>query len=739
MGTLLPVVIFAAGVAWQLSRSERRAAERRVSQSARALAGAFEREMAGSLRTLQALAEADSLDGGDLESFLALCERVRRTQPAWKTVLLISPEGQVLLNTALPPGRPPPPLAEPESFRRVLETRQPVVGGVARGKGSSGTLAFPVRVPVMRGDTLRYVLSAVVSTEGLSQVVARQGSQDEAWTRTLVDASGNVVARTVAPEHFVGARATPAFLARTRGEGEGEGLFADVSMEGVPVYVAFRRSSVWDWTAALVIPRSQLDAPLARSMLAVGGLGLALLLVSAGGSWLFSRRLTHSISEAAEAAAALSRGETPRATPSGVRELAALDEALARSGALLREREAERDAHLAVSEAAWAEAVAAARARDAFLAMLGHELRNPLAPIVTSMGLLRARGLAQTPEHDVITRQLRHVVRLVDDLLDVARITRGQLSLRPEPLELSRVVAQAVEAVAPLVEQRRHALEVEVPASGLGLRADPARLTQVFANLLTNAAKYTPPGGHLRVWARAEQEGVLLGVEDDGPGLPPDLLPRLFEPFVQGPRTLDRSEGGLGIGLALVRSLVEAHGGRVEAGSPAAGPGSCFTVWLPGRVTVEAPPPERSPPERSPSEVRPTRSEARAEGRLRVLVVDDNVDAAELMAELLETNGHPVAVAHDCARALERLEGFHAELVLLDIGLPDVDGYGVAARIRERLGAASPVFVALTGFGQEGDRARSREEGFFHHFVKPVDIDELLALVDSLEARRETA
>ncbi|ATB31958.1 hybrid sensor histidine kinase/response regulator [Melittangium boletus DSM 14713] len=726
------MVVFAAVLVFQLAGSERQAAERRVAHSARMLAASFEQEMAGSIRTLQALAESDALARGDLEAFLAECVRVRGTQPSWKVVLLIAPDGQSLLNTGVPWGARPPPLAERESFMRVIQTHEPTVGRIATGKGSAGALAFPIRVPVMRDGSLRYVLTAVITPESLVQVVASQGSSGEEWTRSLVDQGGLMAARTRDPARFVGKPAPRSFLEKTRLSNED--VYADVSLDGTEVYVAFSRSPAWGWTASVVNPRRLLDAPLADSMLAVGGLGLALLLVSASGAWVFSRRIERSIAHASAAAAALSRGELPQKAPSSVRELARLGEALEHSGRLLREREAERDAHLAVSEAARAEAVAATRAKDAFLAMLGHELRNPLAPIVTSMDLLRARGLARTPEHEVITRQLQHVVRLVDDLLDVSRITRGHLELRREPVELSSVVTRALEAVAPLIQQRRHVLEADV-SPGAWLLADPDRLTQVVANLLTNAAKYTPPGGHLLVRARDVEGGFSLVVEDDGPGLPPDILPRIFEPFVQGPRTVDRSEGGLGLGLALVRSLVEAHGGQVEAHDKGPGQGCTFTVWLPGHLRVERP---SSIPGEAPREASPAR-EFMAGNRFGVLVVDDNVDAAELLTDLLEMNGYEVRMAHDCEEALNRLEVFLPQLVLLDIGLPGVDGYGVAERIRRRLGDASPVFAALTGFGQAEDRARSHAAGFLQHFVKPLNIDDLLAFVESLRTRQKGA
>jgi signal transduction histidine kinase/ActR/RegA family two-component response regulator len=727
LGTLLPIVVFSAVVAFQLARSEREAAERRVVRSARMLASNFDRELSGTLRALQALAQSEHLERGELEAFRADCERVLRTQPSWKLVLLIASDGQPLTNTAIPWGAPLPGISEPESFARVIETHQPLIGDLARGR--DGRLAFPVRVPVMREGALQYVLTAVISPEALGSVVAGQSSDAEEWTRTLVDQRGLVAARTRHPERFVGQRATPTFLEKTRDETEG--VFANTSLEGAQVYVAFSRSQLSGWTAAVSSPKQLLDAPVSRSMLTVAGLGLALLLVSVGGAWIFSQRIERSITEASAAAAALSRGEPPHMAPSSVHELARLGEALERSGHLLRERERERDANLAAAETARAEAVAATHAKDTFLAMLGHELRNPLAPIVSSLELLRRRGLAGTPEHEVISRQLRHVVRLVDDLLDVARITRGQMSLHRAPLELPSAISRAVESTAPLLEQRRHTLTLDVPTSGLWVLGDADRLTQVVANLLTNAAKYTPPGGHITVRAHAHEGGIALAVADNGPGLPPDLLPRLFEPFVQGPRTLDRSEGGLGIGLALVRSLVEAHGGRVEPHSEGPGRGSTFTVWLPGHARAEAPAPEDARREPAPRPV-----EAVSEHPTRVLLVDDNVDAAEGLADLLGMSGYEVVVAHDCPQALKRAEASRPHVAILDIGLPEVDGYGVAERLRERLGEDSPVFAALTGYSQDGDRARSQAAGFRHHFVKPIDLDELLAFLGKLRPAR---
>jgi signal transduction histidine kinase len=261
--------------------------------------------------------------------------------------------------------------------------------------------------------------------------------------------------------------------------------------------------------------------------------------------------------------------------------VARLAEALERSAELLHRRERERDENLARAEAARAEAEAANRTKDEFLAMLGHELRNPLSPIVTAVALLKMRGLAQAREIGIIERQVQHLTRLVDDLLDTSRITRGKVELHKEPVELAAVVAKAVEMSGPLFADRGHHLTIDVPAAGLEVHGDPVRLQQVVTNLLTNAARYTPPGGHVHVEARREEGEALLAVTDDGQGIAEELLPRVFDLFVQGPRAIDRREGGLGIGLTLVKSLVQLHGGQVEARSEGPGQGSTFVVRLP--------------------------------------------------------------------------------------------------------------------------------------------------------------
>ena len=371
------------------------------------------------------------------------------------------------------------------------------------------------------------------------------------------------------------------------------------------------------------------------------------------------------------------------------------------------------------------------RRKDEFLAMLAHELRNPLAPISTAAQLLRmAAGTDARVVNasEIISRQVGHMTELVDDLLDVSRVTRGLVELERHAVDLKSVVTAAVEQVRPLIESRSHALSTWSSAESLVVDGDRTRLVQVVANLLNNAAKYTPPRGAIDL--RVDEDGgrVRIRVQDDGAGIDPALLPYVFELFTQAERTPDRSQGGLGIGLALVRSIVQLHGGEVRAESAGAGGGSVFTVWLPRAHATAAARGPSLPAGREGVQAR------------RVLVVDDNVDAAEVLAEVLRIEGHEVEVAATAAGALALLDDAAPfEVFILDIGLPDMTGYELASRLRARPAGASALCVALTGYGQAQDRARSGQAGFDHHLVKPADIGRVLQLIEQAPLARASA
>ncbi len=365
----------------------------------------------------------------------------------------------------------------------------------------------------------------------------------------------------------------------------------------------------------------------------------------------------------------------------------------------------------------------AIRARDAFMAILGHELRNPLSPITTALQLMKLRDPKSRREQEVIERQVKHLTRLVDDLLDVSRIERGKIELVKKPTQLAEVVAKAVEIASPLFEQRRHRLDLDVATSGLTIFADETRLAQVVANLLTNAARYTDSGGHVRVQAARDGQEIVLRVRDDGIGIPPDLIPRVFDLFVQGARTADRRAGGLGLGLSLVRSLVSLHGGHVEAHSDGPGLGSEFVVRLPAM-----------PVELLVNEAAPALQSKIAPDGLRILVVDDNEDAAALLGDLLRAVGNTVQVANDGPTALAIAPEFSPDVAILDIGLPVMDGYELAQRLVQIMSERRPYLMALTGYGQEHDRTAATAAGFDAHMVKPIDTSRLMATL--AEVRR---
>ena len=395
-------------------------------------------------------------------------------------------------------------------------------------------------------------------------------------------------------------------------------------------------------------------------------------------------------------------------------------ELIARIGSLLNLARARREA-----EDLRAAAEAANRAKDEFLAMLGHELRNPLAPILTALQLmkLRADGTA-VRERTVIDRQVRHLVRLVDDLLDVSRIARGKIELHHQMVDLSAIVAAAVEATSPLLEERHHALEIAVEPA-LIVRGDVTRLTQVVVNVLSNAAKYTEPRGRIEITADRDGSEIELRIKDSGIGISADMLQRIFEMFTQEQQALDRSRGGLGLGLTIVRSLIELHGGSVRAASDGAGHGSQFIIRLPAAG---------APGETAAADSEPAAGVLVQPLHRRVLIVDDNIDAAHLMAEALGLAGYETRVAFDGPSALAVAAEFHADAALLDLGLPLMDGYELAQQLRGAESGRRLVLIALTGYGQLADRERTRTAGFDAHIVKPVDMSRLLTELAQLLA-----
>jgi signal transduction histidine kinase/ActR/RegA family two-component response regulator len=363
------------------------------------------------------------------------------------------------------------------------------------------------------------------------------------------------------------------------------------------------------------------------------------------------------------------------------------------------------------------------RRKDEFLATLAHELRNPLAPIRNSLPILRLtapENPAMAQVCGMMERQVGHLVRLVDDLMEVSRITRGRVELRVEPIEVAAIIRNAVEASRPLIDQGRHLLAISIPPEPLIIDGDAVRLSQIVSNLLNNAAKYMAENGQIWLMVKRQADDAIISIRDTGIGISPEMLPQIFKMFTQVDRSNRQAQGGLGIGLTLVRTLVEMHGGKVTANSAGVGQGSEFNIRLPLSKSAAA---ARGPSAATAVPILP---------RQRVLVVDDNQDAATSLGLLLKLLGAEVQVVHDGAAALAALQSYQPAVVLLDIGMPGMDGYEVARRIRQQPTGQDVLLIALTGWGQEDDRRRTAEAGFDHHLLKPADMASLKTIFASL-------
>jgi signal transduction histidine kinase len=529
------------------------------------------------------LAASESLDQGDRAGFYREATRLIETQTTWLTIILLSSQGQPLVNSNYPLGTPLPSVNETTSLARLVETLQPTVGDLVRGNFEED-FVFPVRVPVIHEGDLRYILTATITPEALATMVNNQIPVEGEWTRAIVDGLGIVVARTRNPERFVGQRGTPSFLQQI--SDRTEGVYQDMTLDGKRVYVAFSRVDHTDWTAAVTVPVEVIQSPVRRAMGLVIGSGVALLWVSGVGAFLLSRQISRSITSTASAAKALAQGKSPHppVSPLAIREVVVLGQSLELAAALLSQREREREENLKRAEAARAEAETANRMKDEFLAVLSHELRTPLNPILGWSGLLRAGKLdaAKTAVAlEAIERNAKLQTQLIEDLLDVTRIMQGKVNFIMTPVNLEPVLEDAVETVRLAAEAKLIQLETIVEPNLGPVLGDATRLQQVIWNLLSNAVKFTAEGGRVTIQLSRLEDQAHIQVSDTGKGIHPDFLPHVFEYFRQEDGTTTRKFGGLGLGLAIVRHLVELHGGTAQVDSPGEGQGATFTVRLP--------------------------------------------------------------------------------------------------------------------------------------------------------------
>jgi signal transduction histidine kinase len=703
---LLPVALVSGIALYVFTEKQRDQAGQAGQEITRALSTAVDAELYRAVAVLEAIGTATILDSGDLKSYHALLDRVVATRPNWQSILLHDPAGNMLLSTNYPVGGKLPATSEPESIARAVRTQVSVAGTLARGP--KGEFAFPVRVPILRDGEVRYVLSAVIRPEYVLEVVNRQRLPPD-WVVSVFDGRNMRVARSRQHLENIGTLPAP-LLQEMMARPEDEGYGFTYALEGDAIYTAYSRSRRTGWTVAIGVPASLVDANALRSLVAYGTGLLLSVVLGLLAAIAVGRGITRPMEQLSAAARALGRRESlaPPVTP--ILEIRQVAHSLETASDERMRGEAEREALLEREQEARAAAEAANRAKDEFLALLGHELRNPLGAIMNAARLLEHPSIGSEDAaraRGIIGRQAEHLARLTDDLLDAGRAIMGKIVLELRAIDLSAAVAQALATLKSSGRLGQHRLSEDLQPAWV--HADPTRLEQIVANLLTNAVKYTPAGGTISVSVRKDGGDAVLRIVDNGIGMRRELLGRVFEPFVQGEPGLDRSAGGLGLGLTLVRQLAALHGGTARADSEGQGRGSQFTVRLPA---IAPPPAATHAVQISPS---PSRD---------ILIVEDNVDARDALRKLLELQGHRVRVAAEGTAALEVVRTAPPEVALVDIGLPGMDGYEIARRVRAGSGKRVTL-IALTGYGLPEDRRRTAEAGFDVHLVKPVDYEKL--------------
>ena len=722
--------------------------------TARALSVATDREARISLAILETLATSSALEADDFKAFHDLCVRtVANRRDAW--IVLFARSGQQLVNSSRPFGSPlpnpfretRPPSADPRypllplggaaPVRRVLETGQPVVSDLFIALDSRRP-TIGIAIPVLRDGTLSYVLEMSIDPDALLRLLMDQRPHADSVV-SLLDRQGLIIARTLDHARIVGQPATPEPAAISQGADEDVG--AGRTREGAAVFHTSTRSAFTGWTVSLGVSQAVIAASRTRSLLTLSGAAALVLLASLGAALVLGKRISTPLSELAHSADPMARGDRIEMRPSTLTEVEELRAALVRAGEAVRSAAAEREGRL-VAETRREEAQAANRAKDEFLAMLSHELRTPINAV---FGWARMLHAGQVPNEqkshalDVIVRNANAQVQLIDDLLDVSRIISGKMRLDVRAVDLKAVVEAALDAVRPAAAGKRVRLEATLDPRAGPLMGDPDRLQQVVWNLLTNAVKFTPKDGRVQVRLLRVNSHVEIVVSDTGQGISPAVLPVIFDRFHQGELGARQRDGGLGLGLALVRHLVEAHGGTVQAQSTGQGQGATFVVRLPVALgTIDRGEGDRVHP--TARVVLPLYRGPALTG-LRVLVVDDEMDALDLATAILTSAHAEVTTCQSAAEALRIWHDWLPHVLISDIEMPGEDGLSLIRKIRamEPSAGGKVPAVAVTAYGRVEDRLRTLSAGFNMHVPKPVDPAELTTVVASLAGRELSA
>jgi signal transduction histidine kinase/CheY-like chemotaxis protein len=745
-----PLLIFTVVIVRRNLQEQRAVLDRGLHDTVGALSLAVDGQVSTSLAILETLAVSPSLDAADLRGFHQLCVRtIASHKSAW--IVLFDRSGQQLVNSSRPFGAPlpnplqqtRPPAADPrypllplggaEPVRKIFETGRPVVSDLFVALDSKQP-TIGVGIPVVRDGTVLYALEMSLDPDVLLRLLMDQRLPPDAIT-SILDGKGLIIARTIDAVRLVGLPLAPELAAQitTSNEGLGSGH----TREGTPVYHAFTRSKMTGWTTSLGLSQASASAATSRAIvLLTGGTAIALL-VGLTLALVLGKRVSTPISMLADAAGAMARGERVDLDVAAVQEVEELRVALVTAAQAVREGATERE-HRLVAETRRVEAQTANQAKDDFLAVLSHELRTPINAVYGWARMLHTRQLgenARVRALDAIIRNAHAQVQLIDDLLDVSRIISGKMRLDVHPVDLKLVMETALDAVRPAADAKGTQLQAILDPGAGPITGDPDRLQQVVWNLLTNAIKFTPKGGRVQVYLQRVNSHVEIVISDTGQGIAAEMLPVVFNRFWQADSGTTRIHKGLGLGLALVRHLVEAHGGTVMAQSAGEGKGATFVVKLPVSLAKIEDAAVEWIHQRA-RVVMPTYIAPALEG-LRVAVVDDELDALDLATAVLIAARADVRTCQSAAEALALVHDWRPDVLIADIEMPGEDGLSLIRTVRAMdpaQGGNVPA-IALTAYGRAADRMRTLSAGFNMHVRKPVDPVELTTIVASLAGR----
>ena len=732
--TLIPVLIFSAVSLNLLLEAERKAALKSMRETVRSAALIVDRELGSAEAALRVLASSQRLAKNDIAGFDEQVKAAAREDEA--STSLLDESGRQLSNSTRPFHTAPDAVTadQLERVKEVMRTRKTVVSNLIENGGSYFTT---INVPVPFENGRKHVLTQAFESNYFNQVFVQSAISSNS-TMAILDQHGRFIARNKNTDAMIGKLARPELVAASAQSFDGEILHK--TWEGVDSYDVFTHSELSGWTIAIAVPSETIESA-ARHAVMVTALGLLVALIAAAGTAaIVSRRLVRSIQGLDKSAAALARGEVPAPITSGVAEMDNLARSISGAGLILMHEknsrqvaESERARLLENEQLGRQQAEQQIKAKDQFLAMLGHELRNPLSAISGAIAVMKARGTSaalNVRAHSIIERQSNHLSNIVDDLLDLSRMSMGKINLDRQPLDLAVVVLGSVDTLH--AAGRVGQCDIGVEAESVWIDADRTRLDQIIGNIIGNALKFSPRNGRIDIVVSNERFGshteAVLTVRDSGIGISEELMPNIFDAFVQGVAQSDHAFGGLGIGLNLVRQLVTLHEGSIKVSSAGIGAGTTVVIRFPQSQSV---PPVIEPEQ--PSTLATTPESVCS----TVLLIEDNADSREMMSMLLGMLGYKVLEAANGNEGLKLAMHEKPEIAVVDIGLPDMDGYEVARRLRADQTLVDMTVIALTGYGQEADKQRALAAGFDSHLVKPLDMDMLVNTIVTHQAKRQ--